>query len=63
MAICYFDKDYDVKYQCRYTIQSTNIEVEVDYDIKDEIEVVDGVKIFYSNMEYKKISIIYIFRT
>lgn len=54
MAVCYFDSNYDTKYKCTYEIKESIIEVEVEYDVSDEIETVDGVKIFGSNTEYRK---------
>jgi len=54
MAVCYFDSNYDTKYKCTYEIKENIIEVEVEYDVSDEIETVDGVKIFGSNTEYRK---------
>lgn len=54
MAVCYFDSNYDTKYKCTYEIKEDIIEVEVEYDVSDEIETIDGVKIFDSNTKYRK---------
>ena len=54
MAVCYFDSNYDTKYKCTYEIKESVIEVEVEYDVSDEIESIDGVKVFGSNTEYRK---------
>lgn len=54
MPICYFNQDYENKYRCEYSINDDdfNVEVEVEYDIHDEIPYIDGVKCFTINTEY-----------
>ena len=54
MPVCYFNADYDTKYRCDYKVNDSSIEITVDYDIEDEIEAVNGVKVFGSNTVYKK---------
>lgn len=54
MAVCYFDSEYNKKYKCTYEIKDSIIEVEVEYDISEEIEVVNGVKCFGVNTEYRE---------
>lgn len=51
MPVCYFEND-DKKYNCEYEINDDSIEVIVDYDIEDEVETVNGVKIFSVDTEY-----------
>lgn len=46
MAVCFFNNDYDTKYRCEYEVKDKGIEVNVEYDIIDEIESVNGVKTF-----------------
>lgn len=52
MPVCFFDDDYNRKYNCEYEIVDNFIEVTVDYDIGDEIEGINGVKVFGNNTEY-----------
>lgn len=58
MSICFFDGKYDTQYRCTYEIKESIIEVEVEYDIDEEIESIDGVKIFGANTEYRKRDVI-----
>lgn len=60
MAVCCFEKNYHKTYKCNYEMKTSTIEVEVEYDISDEVESVNGVKFFGSNMEYRKRDILVI---
>ena len=46
MPVCFFDDNYDNKYSCTYEISPESIKVDVDYDIGQEIESKDGVRVF-----------------
>lgn len=52
MPVCYFNQDYENKYRCEYSITDDDFNVEVEYDIHDEIPYIDGVKCFTINTEY-----------
>lgn len=54
MAVCFFNNsfDNDNKYKCEYEVLSDHIVVTVDYDITEEIEVIDGIKTFGYNTDY-----------
>lgn len=52
MSVCYFNSEYDKKYDCEYQINDGTIEVIVDYDIMDEIEAVNGVKVYGIHTEF-----------
>lgn len=54
MAVCYFDSEYKQKYKCTYEIKESIIEVEVEYDIGEEVEAVNGVKSFGVNTKYRE---------
>lgn len=54
MAVCCFDAKYDKRYRCTYEIKEHIIEVEVEYDISEEIESIDGIKCWSANTEYKR---------
>lgn len=53
MSVCYFYMNYDYKYKCEYEIKDSIIEVEVEYEIEDEIDSVNGVKIFGVNTYFQ----------
>jgi hypothetical protein len=53
MPICYFNQEFEKKYNCEYEINDDYIEVVVDYNIGDEIEPVNGVRAFGIDTEYK----------
>lgn len=38
MAVCYFNKDYEKIYNCKYEKKNGGIEVTVEYAIDDEIK-------------------------
>ena len=52
MPICYFNQDYENKYRCEYSITNDDFNVEVEYDIHNEIPYIDGVKCFTTNTKY-----------
>ncbi len=52
MAVCYFDSERNKKYKCTYKIKEKIVEVEVEYDISEEVESINGVKSFGVNTEY-----------
>lgn len=54
MAYCYFDKNFNKRFNCTYEIKEDYIALEVEYDITDEIEAKNGVKVVSSNHLYKK---------
>lgn len=55
MAVCYFNKDYEKIYNCKYEKKNDGIEVTVEYAIDDEIKPdKNGVTIIGYNTQYKK---------
>lgn len=55
MSVCYLNANYKKQYNCEYNIINTgSIEVTIDYDIEDEIEAIDGLKILGNNTKYKE---------
>lgn len=54
MPVCYMNANYDKQYRCEYDVKKSLIEVDVEYDIDDEIGAVDGVKTFGINTEFKE---------
>ena len=60
MAVCYFDDKYEEKYDCQYEVKKDGIEIVVNYDIEDEIPVINGMRTFYSNTEFKERDILII---
>ena len=60
MAVCYFDYDYKTKYNCEYEEKNNGIEVIVDYDISDELPVIDGMKHLGGDTEIKNKDILII---
>ena len=53
MPACYFNNDSENVYGCEYKLIDGHIEVEVDdYDIMDEVEAVNGMKVYGSNTEF-----------
>ena len=53
MAVCYFNNDYENQYSCKYEKAENGIQVFVEYDVHDEIEAINGVKIYGSNTKFK----------
>lgn len=53
MAICYMDTN-NKQYKCEYEVKNSYIEVDVEYDIEDEIEAINGIKHFRTDTEFKK---------
>ena len=60
MAICYFDNKYEEKYDCQYEFKNDGIEVMVNYDIMDEIPVINGMRTLGSNTKFDKRDILII---
>ena len=60
MAVCYFNDNYEEKYDCQYEIKDDGIEINVNYDIMDEIPAINGIRTFGSNTEFKKRDILII---
>lgn len=60
MAVCCFENDYHKTYKCNYEIKESTIEIEAEYDISDEVESVNGVKFFGSDMKYRERDILLI---
>ncbi len=55
MAVCYFNKDYEKTFNCKYEKKNGGIEVTVEYAIDDELETDEnGVIAIGSNTKYKK---------
>lgn len=54
MPVCYMNANYDKKYRCEYEVKKSLIEVDVEYDIEDEIEVVSGIKTLNSDTKFMK---------
>ena len=54
MAVCFFNEDYDYKhrYRCEYEVLDDCISVTVDYDISEEIEVINGCRSFGPKTEF-----------
>lgn len=53
MAVCYFDADYSKKYDCSYELENNAVNVSVRYNIINEIEPVNGVRMIGANTEYR----------
>lgn len=53
MAICFFNTEYDKKYDCEYEINKDGISLTVNYDVHEEIPAVNGVRTFGANTEFK----------
>lgn len=60
MAVCFFNRDYEKKYYCEYKLKDDFFEIIVDYDITDEIETVNGGKLFCVDTEFNKRDILII---
>lgn len=60
MPVCYFENNHHKKYRCNCEIKERNIEIEVEYDISNEVEAVNGVRFFGSNVEYRERDILII---
>lgn len=60
MAICYFDNKYEKKYDCQYEFKNDGIEVIVNYDIMDEIPVINGMRILGKGTKFNKRDILII---
>lgn len=54
MSVCYFGTNYEESFKCDYEFKDDIIEVEVEYDIDDEVEEINGVKSFGINIEFNK---------
>lgn len=53
MPVCFFNSNFTTKYNCEYEIKDGTIEIAVDYDISDEIESINGMKIFGGNTKFE----------
>ncbi len=53
MAVCFFNKEYETKYNCEYKMKELGMEVIVDYEIDDEIPAENGVKIFSTDIKFE----------
>lgn len=53
MSICYLYGNYDTHYKCKYSIKKSFIEVNIDYDIGDEIKE-NGIIIWGVNTKFKE---------
>ena len=53
MPVCFFNTEYDTKYDCEYEIKDGIMEIVVDYDASEEIEPVNGVKVFGTKTEFE----------
>ena len=53
MATCYFESDIKHGYPCEYKVTEEKIYVNVDYFIEDEIESVNGVKVWSAASNFK----------
>lgn len=60
MAVCYLFANYEVQYKCKYNITKDFIEVETDYDIEEEIEAKNGLKLLGSHTQFKERDILII---
>ena len=60
MAVCYFNKNYDEKYDCIYEVKEDGIEVIVSYDINNELPETNGMMVFSSNTKFNKRDILII---
>lgn len=58
MSVCYFNNDFNKSYRCEYNLKSDEFEVSIEYDIKQEVDPVNGVRYFSSTTQYKKRDII-----
>ena len=48
------DGNYKISYPCTYEIREDLLEIKAEYEIEEEIEAVNGVKIWTSSMEFRK---------
>lgn len=60
MAVCYFNDDYEKRYNCEYEKKENGIEVIVDYEIDDEIPSVNGIKSFGTDTKFDERDILII---
>ena len=54
MPVCFFDRNYEKKYNCEYEVVDEEIRIFVDYDITNEIESVNKGIVFSSNTDFKE---------
>lgn len=52
MPACYFNSDSENVYSCEYKLVDGYIEIDVDYEIMDEIKAVNGVKTYNGNTKF-----------
>jgi len=60
MPVCYFNADYKECYRCEYEVKENGITVDVEYDIDDEMEVVNGIKCYGEDTKFNKRDILII---
>ena len=60
MSICYLNNDYEKKYRCEYRTETDIIKVDVEYDIGEEIELKNGVRVWDANTVFKNRDILII---
>lgn len=60
MAVCFMFANYEEQYECEYCINKEFIEVDIKYDIEEEMEPENGVIVWTSNNEFKKRDILII---
>ena len=61
MPVCYFDDNYQEKYTCNYEFKDQSIEIDVEYDITDEVMPdKNGVRIIGGKTEYRNRDILII---
>jgi len=60
MPVCYFNADYKKCYRCEYEVKENGITVDVEYDIDDEIEAVNGIKWYGEDTKFNKRDILII---
>lgn len=53
MPVCYFNANYDKKLTCEYEILDDSIEISVEYDIVDEVPVINGMRVLGGNAEFE----------
>lgn len=57
LSVCYFGGNTEIKYQCQYELID-GISISVEYDISDEIEAVNGLKMWTTATEFEPRDII-----
>lgn len=61
MAVCFIDGNYNIQYKCSYNITNENdVEVDIEYDIGQEIEDKNGIRIEEGKSNFKERDILII---